>query len=335
MALAGVAHAADAPAPSQPSLELFAVGDWGIDSPDRQKVADAMATYATAEPAHKPQDVLLLGDNFYINLTGVDDPRIHQFFDLTYDAKKLDVPFYAVLGNHDYKGDNASIEMKWASQGKSRFTLPSRWYRLELPAEHPVVSVFMLDSDQPYMPNGMWDQETQWLKTELAKPHAPWVICCAHHDMFGNGSHGDNGVLQTTWGPLFKEYHVPFYICGHEHTLQHLEIPGWPISFVIAGGGGAARKPMLRDLRGPFSRASLGFAAMTFTPDVATISLIDGDDQVVHEFTRSADGAVKILMNTPSDKATKHPLRVLQGIDAPSDQVGGPTTLPTKKVFGD
>jgi len=40
-----------------------------------------------------------------------------------------------------------------------------------------------------------WDTENKWIEAELAKPHAQWLMCCAHHDIFGNGSHGDNGVL--------------------------------------------------------------------------------------------------------------------------------------------
>jgi tartrate-resistant acid phosphatase type 5 len=321
-------------APAQPPvaatenpLELFAVGDWGIDSPDRQKVADAMAKTVGAE--HHPAAVLLLGDNYYIDLSDVTDPRIQTFFEKTYDPVKLNVPFYAVLGNHDYKGNNAAIELAYAAQGHTRFTMPSRWYRLDLPAGHPVATILMLDSNKDTMAPSSWAAETDWLATELAKPHAPWLMCCAHHNMFGNGSHGDNGVLQTTWGPLFLKYNVAIYLCGHEHTLQHLEIPGWSTSFVIAGGGGADRKPMLRDKRGPFSRASLGFADLQFSPDVVTVSLLDGSANVVHEFTRASDGKVTLLQNSSSDPATKHPLAVINGIDIPGDLA--PTTEPSQK----
>jgi hypothetical protein len=313
--------------PAAGSLELFAVGDWGIDSPDRQTVADAMAK--TVGPDHHPAAVLLLGDNYYVDLTDVNDPRIQSFFEKTYDPVKLNVPFYAVLGNHDYKGDNAAIELAYAAQGHTRFTMPSRWYRLDLPAAHPAVTILMLDSDKDTMAPSSWEAQTAWLATELAKPHAPWLMCCAHHNMFGNGSHGDNGVLQTTWGPLFLKYRVAIYLCGHEHTLQHLEIPNWSTSFVIAGGGGADRKPMLKDKRGPFSRASLGFADLQFSPQVVTVSLLDGSATVVHAFTRASDGKVTLLQNSSSDPATKHPLAVINGIDIPGDSV--PTTAPSQK----
>ncbi len=302
---------ADTPAPAaQSGLKLFAVGDWGIDSPDRQTVADAMAN-ANANPAA----VLLLGDNFYVKVAGVDDPLWQKFFEKTYDAVRLNIPFYAVLGNHDYKGNDDTVELAYSARGHTRFTMPSRWYRLDLPAEHPIATILMLDSNQQALPKEQWDRETQWIDGELAKPHAKWLMCCAHHDMFGNGSHGDNGVLMTTWGPLFKKYHVDFYLCGHEHTLKHLEINDWPISFVIAGGGGAARKPLLRDQRGPFSRSVLGFAEFEFGLNAATVSLVDGTGATLHSFRRDADGSIHILISTPSDKASDHPLQVINGID--------------------
>jgi hypothetical protein len=133
--------------------------------------------------------------------------------------------------------------------------------------------------------------------------------------MFGNGSHSDNGVLLTSWGPLFKKYRVDMYLCGHEHTLQHLEIPDWPISFVIAGGGGAARKPMLRDQRGPFSKSVLGFADLHFSPDTMAVELIGAKDNVLHAFERDHSGKVTVTANTPSDPATTKPLKVINGGD--------------------
>jgi tartrate-resistant acid phosphatase type 5 len=294
-------------------VNLFTVGDWGIDSPDRQAVADAMAKRASV-PGNTPDAVLLLGDNFYVKLADVKDHQITDFFEKTYDPVKLNVNFFAVLGNHDYKEKDDAIELAYSAQGNTRFKLPARWYRLEMPAEKPLVTVLMLDSDQPLMSADQWTAELAWLETELAKPHAPWLICCAHHDMFGNGSHGDNGVLMTTWGPLFKKYHVDFYICGHEHTLQHLEVDGWPISFVIAGGGGAKRKGMLRDVRGPFSKASLGFASFHFEPDSTSVQLIDDKSTVLHAFDRTLAGQTTITLTTSSDKATTRPLRVINDL---------------------
>lgn len=296
-------------------VSFFAWGDWGIDTPERKKVADTMADFAD-HAGQKPSVALLLGDNFYVNLTGVDDPRFKAFFEDTYDVHRLNVPCYAVLGNHDYKQKNVDIELGYeAAHPGTRFHLPARWYRLDLPPTKPLLTLLMLDSDHDYMPAANWADEITWLNFQLQQPRAQWTICCGHHDMFGNANHGDNGVLQKDWGTLFKQYHVDFYLCGHEHTLQHLEIPGWSTSFVVSGGGGAAHPGMLRDNRGPFSKSVAGFADFDIRPEAITVQMVDIDGAVDHAFRRDKDGAVTTLTNTPSDAATSKPLKTIQGLD--------------------
>ena len=73
-------------------LNLLALGDWGLESPDRQQVADAMANFADHSPL--PIDCALsLGDNFYVPLTSANDPAFTKLFENTYDAKRLNFPF--------------------------------------------------------------------------------------------------------------------------------------------------------------------------------------------------------------------------------------------------
>jgi len=154
------------------------------------------------------------------------------------------------------------------------------------------------------------------LDKQLASiPKGCWTIVCAHHPLFSNGLHGDNGVLQTQWGALFKKYNLSFYVCGHDHDLQHLEIPDWRTSFVLAGGGGAGTRTMRNDTRGPFSRAVHGFAHFQFKGDLATVSMVGEDGNILHAFTRTRDGVVKTVETTGSDRATSKPLKAIQGLE--------------------
>ena len=43
---------------------------------------------------------------------------------------------------------------------------------------------------------------------------------------------------------MLKAAHVDFYICGHDHDLEHLESDG--MDFLICGGGGAALRHFRR-----------------------------------------------------------------------------------------
>ena len=96
-----------------------------------------------------------------------------------------------------------------------------------------------------------------------------------------------------TMGTLQKDK-VEFDLCGHEHDIEHLEIPKWFTSFVIDGGGGAHTHPLSRDYRG-FSRQAFGF--VHFDPHLIRrlLRFIGSDNQPMHTFERTKAGEVKIL----------------------------------------
>lgn len=319
----GAAETAQRPQPPTTAMgpvgqtSLLAMGDWGEDTAAQRQVAVGMARYARTDDVRGGfKAVLLCGDNFYFKLTGVNDPRWRTLFEQMYSPAALNVPFYACLGNHDYDGDNMRIEISYASEHPdSRFKLPDRWYRVDLPEDQPMATVIMLDSNKDNLTDRQWDQQIAWLKNQLEGPRAPWTICCAHHPLFSNGFFWGNGILQNDWGTLFKKYKVDFYLCGHEHNLEHLEIPGWFPSFVVAGGGGAHSHPLARDDRG-FSRAAFGFVDFELAADRAIVRYIGTDDKPLHVFERTKAGKVKVLQTTPNTPRT-NPLKAYLQIRQP------------------
>jgi len=181
--------------------------------------------------------------------------------------------------------------------------MPSRWYRLDLPAQNPLVTVLMLDSNRSELGKKLWQAQLGWMEEELARPRqSSWTICLAHHPLFSDGQHGDNAALQAAWGPMMRKYKVDFYVSGHDHILQHLEIPSWAISFLTSGGGGENTKRDVTGTRGPFTRAVHGFAVMEFGPVSSKVSLIDDKGMPLHVFERDRVGVTRILTTTPSDR---------------------------------
>merc|ERR1712146_278684 len=75
-------------------------GDWGSGNDIQHKVANVMNDESDKR---KPGYVLALGDNFYENgVLGVSDPQWKRKYCNIYTAEGLNVPFYALLGNHDH-----------------------------------------------------------------------------------------------------------------------------------------------------------------------------------------------------------------------------------------
>jgi len=267
-------------------VDLLAVGDWEYLEGNPPTTARAMADYAAARD--RPlQAALLLGDNFRLHLKQGKEPQLGTIFEATYDPKRLNLPFYTLLGNHDCESDNTRIEMAYTNEHPdSRWKMPARWYRVDLPAKTPVVTILMLDSNKSEMSSKEWQAEQQWMENELGKPRGAWTLFAAHHPLFSNGTHGDGANLQKEWGTILKKYRVDFYLCGHDHVLEHLEIDGWPTSFLVIGGGGGRLRADGDGGHGPFSRSSLGFAHLAFDRRQASVRMVDGRGNTVHEFVR-------------------------------------------------
>lgn len=165
--------------PEAAEVNLLSMGDWGTNGPGQRTIALTMAKYV--QQSGKTFDgMILVGDNFYMNLPGgVNDPVWQSAFETMYDPARLNFPFFAVLGNHDYQNGKDAVELQYAQvHPESRWKLPARWYRLDIPKDKPLVTVLMLDSDKDPLGVERWEQEKAWMESELSKPRGTWTICC-------------------------------------------------------------------------------------------------------------------------------------------------------------
>lgn len=310
-------------------VNLIVVGDFGNGKDTQKQVAKTMAAYV--EKVGTQFDALLtVGDDFYVKLSGVEDYQFQSVFEDAYDARRINFPWYLTPGNHDYepgrpdrtRGEKykAEIEMEYARRHPdSRLKYPGKWYRLDFPlgGEHPLVTALMLDSNKPHLTQKEWEDEKKWIAQQLASTPAPWKLSAAHHPFFSNGAHGDNGVMQVEWGPILTQGGLDFYCAGHDHDLQHLQRPGWAMSFIQAGAGGQGITDMRWDSRGPFSRKMYGFVHLRFTPRLTEVKYVEArEGKIVHYFTRDEQNTVRIVHTTGRDKATTKPLKTLLGIPA-------------------
>jgi tartrate-resistant acid phosphatase type 5 len=276
-------------------VNILALGDWGAETKAEAEVARGMKNYVEGHD-FKPDAVLLLGDNFYMTLSGgVKDARWQKMFEQMYDSNFLSTPFYAVLGNHDYSTNSARVELEYPkAHPNSRFKMPGRWYRVDLPPEHPMVTLIALDSDSDQLGRRRWAEQSKWLESQSAWQRAPWTICFAHHPLFSDSAHGDDGKLQKDCGPLFRKHHVDVYLAGHDHCLEYLEITGWPTSFVVSGAGGQRLYP-IESHRAKFARSSYGFVRLEISTGTARVSLVDEQGKTLYTFQKNRQGQVSVV----------------------------------------
>jgi hypothetical protein len=288
---------------------FFAFGDWGEDGSQSQQraVAQAMREYA-AKYSIRVENLLLLGDNWYGRLAGgVDSSRWKNQFEDVYPADAFPGKCYGVLGNHDYEnrpGSKAEAELAYAANGKSRWTMPGKWYSFSFPERNPLVRFIALDSnhpdghfffDTPTLSRQEMDEENAWLRQELSRPStALYTAVLAHHPIFSNGDHGDTPSLIRDWEPLLRERKVHLYLSGHDHDLQHMEFEANPTSYVISGGGGAKLRNLKRSpsARGPYGLKVAGFTHLEVNRERMVLRLVDSNGQILHGFRKTPAGAV-------------------------------------------
>ena len=297
--------------------ELLMVGDWGYHHPEAQTLVAAGMVDYVHKHGIRSQALLMLGDNWYEELPGgADSPRWKSGFEDMYPASAFPGPAYAVLGNHDYQMfpmSKVDAELEYARRGKSRWTMPSKWYSFDFPKKNPLIHFIALDSNMPHpiAPNAdgtpnrnftLTEEERaaqlRWLEAELAKPRStPFTVVIAHHPIYTDGPHGDHPMLIRDWDPLLRKYRVHAYLAGHDHDLQHLEFEGHPTTHFLSGGGGADLYDLKIDptARGPYAQKVNGFSHLSVTSKKLTLRHVDAQGKIIHALNKSPNGKVELL----------------------------------------
>ncbi|MDB6068471.1 MAG: Acid phosphatase [Pedosphaera sp.] len=293
------------------SLHFLVVGDTGSGLEPQKLVAESMARHAAQNAGTNAVDfVLMVGDNFYDNgVVSVDDPQWQNKFELMYDAKRLSMPFFAVLGNHDWKNNHPDVQIEYPrAHPGTRWQMDGHWFKRRFASggtnSPPFAEFFLIDTEALnatnshvalYADKKLGEKEMAWLEEELKGSRARWKIVVAHHPLYSDGEHGhDQQVLElrARLEPLFKQWKVDAFITGHDHDLQRIEVPGTPTLFLISGSGSKLRTGFTKEWQ-PFHAAVPGFAAIKLSETEMRGEFLDADGKVLDAWHRpplSADG---------------------------------------------
>ena len=302
------------------SVTFFVVGDWGREGTLNQTtVADLMSKVAEGL-ADPPLAVFSTGDNMYPNgMNSSDDPLFERSFINVYNGRGLvGVPWYAVLGNHDYGDgfwtlcendlDHAKCDRGPRHQlGDSLRRRDGRW---NMPAPNYVRSfgnglldVFFLDTnpwieeyrDTNWSPWNRqillaedWRKSLNTLDRRLSESDALVKIVVGHHPVRSNGDHGHNLDLVQHLEPLLNEHGVKVYFSGHDHDLEHLKTKDMGFHQVVSGAGSDCTRGFHGTGSSIFQYPWKGFVSATVSQD-ATIHVqfftAENGSSSVHSFT--------------------------------------------------
>ena len=235
-------------APGTGPIRFVALGDSGNGNEEQRLVAEAVRATCEAEGC---DFALLLGDNLYDDgADSVEDAVWQSNFELPY--ADLAIPFYAVLGNHDYGGEILFIDFGGLGNEFERgptqvaySALSSKW---RMPATHyslrfGATGLLALDTNSILWDNTDHGDQRAWFPGALAEMQdATWIIAAGHHPYLSNGDHGNAGSYHDLLGIPFpideltgedvKEFfddlvcgNVDVYLAGHDHNHQWLDEP--------------------------------------------------------------------------------------------------------------
>ncbi|HWY30109.1 MAG TPA: metallophosphoesterase, partial [Candidatus Acidoferrum sp.] len=198
---------ADAPSLSTASdgLNFLVFGDWGRRGErDQVEVAEQMAKAAGDV---QPRFIVSVGDNFYENgVKSVDDPHWQKSFEQVYHDPKLQVPWYCILGNHDYHAPGDCDAQIAYHRINPRWNMPARYYQqTHRVDDRTTADFFYLDTTPMIGGYYSWfsgektranvltqdvPRQLAWFKSALAASSAPWKIVIGHHPIYSGGGHG-------------------------------------------------------------------------------------------------------------------------------------------------
>lgn len=242
-------------------------GDAGTGSKEQFQVGKSMVDFCKTS---KCDFVTLLGDNFYPSgVKHTKDPLWKSAFESPY--ADLNILFYAILGNHDYRG-NIKAQLEYGKIS-NKWKMPNRYYSL---SQGPV-DFFFLDT------NDFNSTQRDWLKKALSSSQNPWKIVCGHHPIYSYGGHGNSEELQKELLPLI-EGKVDFYLAGHDHNKQVIKKNSSSITYIVSGAGSQS-DPLEKSRKAIHASSELGFAHFLISDDKAILTILN--KKGLPEYTQS------------------------------------------------
>lgn len=258
---------------------------------------------------------------YWGGVNSVTDPLWQTVWLDRFKEESLQTPWYAILGNHDHYGNaEAQIDFAHKKMDcthfkacPSRWVMPRYWYSVVVPSDSKKFDVQFIFIDTVILAEGSskelaeekvrmgtinkeaiakWEKwadqrkamakiQLEWFENALNTSTADWLIVAGHYPVFSGGEHGNTAELQAQVLPLLEKYNVDAYLCGHDHTLQHLESGG--VHYLVSGAGALDGEYHALP-QSIFGTTDTGFMSHKIKQDRMEVKLINEKGNVVHHF---------------------------------------------------
>ena len=283
---------------SSAQMRLLVANDLGRNGYYEQKpIAERMGKMAGELDV---EAVLALGDiHHFMGVESVNDPLWMTNYELIYSHPELQIPWYPILGNHEYRGNTQAV-LDYSNVSR-RWQMPARYYSKVFEEDGATLRVVFIDTtplidkyhkdslDYPSVPQQDAKKQLAWLEEELSGAKEDWVVVVGHHPIYAHTtkSESERKDMQKRVDPILRRHNVDMYICGHIHNFQHIKPQGTSIDYVVNSAGSLARSKVEAIEGTVFASGEAGFSILSFTKDELCLDLINGKGKTIHSVKRT------------------------------------------------
>lgn len=273
-------------------ISFLAVGRQGYGNQWAAEIAAGMGRVATE---HRTNFIVLTGDNFYpTGVASIEDRQWQDKFEQLYRDESLSkLPFFAVLGNHDYGGSTAAqVAYARERRGSGRWRMRGLQYHQDFGQEDDRVLLRIVFLDMVPMAGSRWKRYiAQWFLSEAMElPGNPvWRIVVGHA---GVRNHSQlpftQKLLLDDLEPLMRELNVDLVLSGNDRFQQVLDISGEPLH-VSTNGGGDKLEHQLHEKTSDrtFIAVRPGFSSVTVDRQSLQVAMMDRNGKAIYRKSRT------------------------------------------------
>ena len=278
-------------------LNFYLANDLGRNGYyDQKPIAELMGNMAENVDI---ECVIAAGDvHHFEGVRSVNDPLWMTNYELIYSHPELMIPWYAILGNHEYRGNTqAVIDYSAVS---ARWTVPDRYYTFAMENDGVTVRFVMVDTaplldkyreDTEKYPDACkqdMNKQLAWIDSVLTAAKEDWVLVVGHHPIYAETGKDDSERLDLQKrldSVLRKHKNVDMYLCGHIHNFQHIRKADSNIDYVVNTSGSLSRK--VKPVDGTkFCSGETGFSLISADKKELNLHMINKEGKVIYTVSR-------------------------------------------------
>ena len=278
------------------SLNFYLANDLGRNGYyDQKPIAELMGNMAENVDI---ECVVAAGDvHHFEGVRSVSDPLWMTNYELVYSHPELMIPWYPILGNHEYRGNTQAV-LDYTNVS-ARWEMSDRYYTKVLENDGVTVRLVMIDTapliekyreDTEEYPDACKqniEKQLMWLDSVLASAKEDWVLVVGHHPIYAETSKNDNERidLQKRVDTVLRKYQVDMYLCGHIHNFQYIRKAGSEVDYVVNSSASLSRD--VKPIDGTrFCSGESGFSLIAADKNVLNLHMINKEGKVLYTVTR-------------------------------------------------